>query len=35
MQKYPSLIKRPLLLIDGKPMMVGFVASRYEELLTR
>ncbi|MDQ6951519.1 MAG: ArsC family reductase [Mariprofundales bacterium] len=35
MQNHPSLIKRPLLLMDGQPRMVGFVEEDYAELFTR
>jgi len=33
MQGNPSLIKRPLLLVDGVPVAVGFDADRYHALL--
>ncbi|MDX8409613.1 MAG: ArsC family reductase [Mariprofundales bacterium] len=33
MQHHPSLIKRPLLLIDGQPRMVGFSEEDYVALL--
>ncbi|MDX8413412.1 MAG: ArsC family reductase [Mariprofundales bacterium] len=33
MQENPSCIKRPLLLIDGKPVAVGFDADLYRDLL--
>jgi len=33
MQENPSLIKRPLLLVDGRPVAVGFDADHYRSLL--
>ncbi len=35
MRANPSLIKRPLLLVDGRPIAVGFDPEQYQAILLR